>query len=189
MWPRSAGFTLVELVMVMVVIGILGAIAGNRFFDNQVFEARAYADQARALIRYAQKLAIAQNRNVYVRSTPSGFAVCLDAGAACAAAANLAQAPGGTNNGNAATRAFCVNGAGAYVANWACLGRPATVSIASPAQRNEMATGGYFYFDAAGRPYNKADTDSSTFSRLTLTISSGPQTTTLNVEAETGYVF
>lgn len=189
MRPGPAGFTIVELVMVMVVIGILGAVAGNRFFSNQVFEARAYADQAKALIRYAQKLAIAQNRNVYVRSTPSGFAVCLDAGAACAAAANLAQAPGGANNGNAATRAYCVNGAGAYVANWACLGRPATVSIASTAQRNEMATGGYFYFDAAGRPYNKADTASSTFARLTLNFSSGSQTSTLNVEAETGYVF
>lgn len=190
MRPGSAGFTIVELVMVMVVIGILGAVAGDRFFSNQVFEARAYADQSKALIRYAQKLAIAQNRNVYVRSTPSGFAVCLDAGAACATAANLAQAPGGTNNGNAATRAFCVNAAnGTYVTNWACLGRPATVSIASTAQRNEMATGGYFYFDAAGRPYNKADTGASTFTRLTLNFSSGSQTSTLNVEAETGYVF
>lgn len=183
---------MVELVMVMVLIGILGAVAGNRFFGSQVFEARAYADQSKALIRYAQKLAIAQNRNVYVRSTPDGFAVCLDAGAACATPGDRVQAPGGGNNGSAATRSFCVSGA--YVANWACIGRPAAVAVAvnGSGQRAEMAAGGFFFFDAAGRPFNRADPasgGSSTFARLTLNVRSGNQTSTLNVEAETGYVF
>ena len=180
---------MVELIMVMVLIGILGAVAGSRFFDRRVFESRAYADQAKALVRYAQKLAIAQNRPVYVRATPNGFAVCFDAGAACAAG-NLAQAPGGTNDNSAATRAFCVAG-GAYVANWACLGRPPAVTIASPVARNEMANGGFFFFDAAGRPFNRNDAvgGNSSFARLTLNFDSGDQRATLNIEAETGYVF
>jgi MSHA pilin protein MshC len=182
-----AGFTMVELIVVIVLIGILGAIAGSRLFDNQVFEARAYADQSRSLIRYAQKLAIAQNRAVFVRSTPNGFAVCFIA--TCATAADLAQAPGSSNNGSTATREFCVGANGQYVANWACLGRPATVVIASTVQRAEMAANGFFYFDRAGRPFNSSDTGASTFTRLTLNFSSGAQTATLNVEAETGYVF
>lgn len=190
-----AGFTMIELIMVIVLIGIIGAVVGSRFVDRQVFEARAFADQAKALIRYAQKLAIAQNRLVYVRSTPAGFAVCFDVnpatGTVCSTAANLAQAPGGANNGTTATRAFCVFPAGgAYVANWACLGSPG-IGIASTAPRNEMAQNGYFYFDAAGRPFNSGNDVNgvSGFTRLTLNFSSGNQTATLNVEAETGYVF
>lgn len=192
---HRAGFTMVELIMVIVLIGILGAVAGSRFFDKQVYEARAFADQAKALIRYAQKLAIAQNRPVYVRSTPAGFAVCFDfsvaTGTVCNTAADLAQAPGGSNNGTTATRAFCVFPAGgAYVANWACLGSPG-IGIASTAARNEMAPNGFFFFDAAGRPFNSGNAVDgvSGFTRLTLNFSSGNQTATLNVEAETGYVF
>lgn len=188
--PDHTGFTMVELIMVMVLVGILGAVAGSRFFDRQVFESRAYADQARSLIRYAQKLAIAQNRPVFVRSTPNGFAVCFDAGAACTAP-NLAQAPGGANNGSADTRAFCIGPNNLYIANWACLGRPQSVTIASAAARNEMANGGFFFFDSAGRPFNRNDTvgGTSSFARLTLNFDSGNQRATLNVEAETGYVF
>ncbi|TYQ19738.1 UNVERIFIED_ORG: MSHA pilin protein MshC [Zoogloea ramigera] len=197
--PDRAGFTMVELIMVMVLIGILGAVAGSRFFDREVFEARAYADQAKALIRYAQKLAIAQNRPVFVRSTPAGFAVCFDlavnatsgARTVCNTAADLAQAPGGANNGTTATRAFCIAPDNLYIANWACLGRPPSVAVASTAARNEMADSGFFFFDSAGRPFNRNDTvgGASSFARLTLNVDSGNQRATLNIEAETGYVF
>ena len=57
---------MVELVTVIVVMGILGAIAASRFFDGDTFAGRAYSDQVKSVIRYAQKLAIAQNRRVFV---------------------------------------------------------------------------------------------------------------------------
>jgi MSHA pilin protein MshC len=45
----DAGFTIIELVTVLIVVGIVGAIGVGRFFDNRVFENRAYADQAKAI--------------------------------------------------------------------------------------------------------------------------------------------
>ena len=62
----NAGFTVVELVLVIVIIGILGAIAGPRFFDNSVFDERAYYDELASAIRYAQKVAVASGCRVRV---------------------------------------------------------------------------------------------------------------------------
>lgn len=77
------GFTLVELVMTMIIIGIVGAVAAPRFFDNNVFQSRGFADQVQATLRYAQKVAIAQNRFVCAAFTNSSVTLSLGATAAC----------------------------------------------------------------------------------------------------------
>ena len=66
---EMTGFTLVELVMTLVIAGILAAVVAPRFFDNNVFQSRGFADQVQASLRYAQKEAIAQHRNVCVTFT------------------------------------------------------------------------------------------------------------------------
>jgi MSHA pilin protein MshC len=184
---RVGGFTMVELVTVIVLIGILGGIGYARFADTRSFSNRSYADQAKAVIRYAQKLAITQNRAVFVRSQPGGFAVCYNN--ACSNAAALAAAPGGSNSGSTSTRAFCQL-AGNYVANWMCEANPNnSVAVASDAARPEFGANGVFYFDGLGRPYNSGDVlGTPTFTRMILTFTSGTSVNSFTIEAVTGYV-
>lgn len=48
----------------MVIIAILGAVAGPRFFDNTAFDERAYLDEVASSLRYAQKIAVASGCRV-----------------------------------------------------------------------------------------------------------------------------
>lgn len=74
---RQSGFTLVELVMTIIIIGILAAIAVPRFFDEDVFQSRGFAEQVKASLRYAQKVAIAQRRNACVAFTANSMTLTI----------------------------------------------------------------------------------------------------------------
>jgi len=69
--PRhhQRGFTLIELVMVMVLLGVLSVYAVPRVFNTKDFYARGFHDETLSLIRYAQKTAVAQRRTVCVNLT------------------------------------------------------------------------------------------------------------------------
>lgn len=80
----NAGFSLIELVTVMVVVGILAAFAIPRFVDRTGFESRGFYDQAQGIVRYAQKIAIAQRQSppkppVFVVIGANQIQVCYDA--------------------------------------------------------------------------------------------------------------
>lgn len=70
--PDERGFTLVELVVVMILIGILAVFAMPRFADRGDFDARGFYDGTLATLRYAQKSAIAQRRTVCVAFSAAG---------------------------------------------------------------------------------------------------------------------
>lgn len=66
---QARGFTLIELIMVMILTGILAVAVVPRFFDKTTFEAKGFYDQTFAILRYAQKAAIAKRRTVCVAFT------------------------------------------------------------------------------------------------------------------------
>lgn len=70
------GFTLVELITIMAIVGILAVAAIPRFVDSNAFQARGAADQVRAALRYGQKIAIAQHGNVSVTVSSAADTNC-----------------------------------------------------------------------------------------------------------------
>jgi len=175
------GFTLVELIMVIVIVGIIGAVIAPRFFSRTTFDASGYNNQVIALLRHGQKLAIAQNRNVFVRLNGSSVALCYNA--TCSAGARV-LAPGSANSASAATRLRCADPAtNVFDGGWACEGVPNGVAMTAAAT---------FYFDAAGTPFAVGDgqpTLVSTFpDRLSLSVSGAGIALTTNIEGGTGYV-
>lgn len=78
----SSGFTLVELVVVIALTGIMVAVAAPRFASGDIFETRGDAGLLSSTLRYAQKTAIAQRKNVFVlhtEATPDVVRLCFDA--------------------------------------------------------------------------------------------------------------
>lgn len=121
---NQRGFTLIELIMVMVIVGIMAVFVAPRFFDANVFKSRGFADQVQASLRYAQKEAIAQRRYVCV-TFPTNNSIKLMIGTTTACGSNLPPLSGG-----AATYSITAN--------------PATITFQT------LPAG--FYFSAGGVP-------------------------------------
>lgn len=124
-FPKGVrGFTLIELVMVIVLLGVLAVFVAPRL-NSRDFEARGFHDGTLALLRYAQKTAIAQRRTVCVAFGPASATLTM------AAAAGSTTCPGNALVGPRGESPAQVTA------------RPGAAYVAQP---------GDFHFDGLGQP-------------------------------------
>lgn len=123
---RQRGFTLVELIVTMLVVGILAIAIVPRMTLLRGFDEVGYRDRVRATLEYARKSAVAQRRNV--RVTIAASAVSVDV---------QQLTPEGTGGG--AWAALNLAGSG-------------TNAFAPPAGTTLTPANDTLIFDALGRP-------------------------------------
>lgn len=72
---EQRGFTLTELVTVIVILGVLSVAALPLWFNRTDFEQRGYFDELLQATRYAQKLAVASNCDVRITINANNFSL------------------------------------------------------------------------------------------------------------------
>jgi MSHA pilin protein MshC len=144
---RARGYSLIELVTCLMIVGILGAVIAPRMFSYQPFQARGYADELAGALRYTQSVAVSSGCDASITINVAGYQALqrAAAGNTCAAAGGwvtpIVRADGGTLSGTA----------------------PSGV-VTAPAYR--------FVFDATGRVINGTPPALS-ISSFTLTVDPG----------------
>ena len=122
--PAAAGFTLVELVMVIVILGALATFALPRALDLTAWRLRAFGDELLAQNQAMQRLALQQRRVVVGTLTGTGASYAYGGGGAtivslsCPAAASPCIGEGGsrTVTFNAGNTGRAVTSTGAAMA-------------------------------------------------------------------------
>jgi MSHA pilin protein MshC len=83
---NQCGFTLIELVMTLIIVGILSVVVVPKMFVKSVFQSRGLTDQVQASLRFAQKMASAQHRFVCATFTSTSLSLTTGATNTCGTA-------------------------------------------------------------------------------------------------------
>ena len=126
---KTDGFTMIELVTVMSIVGIMAAYALPSLRQMMFLKTAGYSDVVKATIDYARKLAVAQRRHTCVSIAASTITVTVDRGL-----------PASHTNGTCPSTLLLPSGSNVVTA-------PSTVTV-SPAVSLD--------FDAEGRPVTGA---------------------------------
>ena len=137
------GFTLIELVMVLVVTAVLAAVAMPSFNSVTGFSARGFHDQTLAYLRFAQKTAVAQRRTVCVSFTGSSIALEIAStnGASNCASAGILTGPLGETPAVLNAKSGVAYSATPTAFNFDGLGQPITAGGATQASQTIQISG------------------------------------------------
>ena len=72
-YRHATGFSLIELITVVVLLAILGVVALGRFGNQDAFAARGFFDDTVAAVRFAQKFAVSSGCDVQVVTTATSY--------------------------------------------------------------------------------------------------------------------
>lgn len=165
--PHQRGFTLIELIMVIVLLGVLAVYAAPRIFDSNDFNARGFHDETLSLLRYAQKTAIAQRRTVCVTFTASPTA-------SARLSIALAEGPSPCDAALIGPNKNCTDGTPA--GSKGCItAKPGISYSTGPASLN---------FDGLGQPVDSAGVPLTIIAPIQVTNAAKA----ITVEKDTGYV-
>ncbi len=167
---HQRGFTLVELVMTLVIIGILAAVVGPRFFDRQVFDERLFFEETVSAVRYAQKLALASGCDVQVSIDSLGYRLLKERDC----------------DSKTAVPDFCETGNPEECQVFTSVGDVYEGFSSSDTQITKL--GFPLAFDSLGVPRGKAETQCKKFNGNTPIACATIGAFTFNVTAETGLV-
>lgn len=95
------GFTMLELILVISVLGVLTALAAPRLVDSNALQERAAQAQLRGLLVHARQLAIAQQREVCAQLTAARVRLVYVVAGQCSPGTTV-RAPAGNCNSPAA---------------------------------------------------------------------------------------
>jgi len=72
---HNSGFSLIELLAVVILLGILGVVALGRIGDQSQFAARGFYDDTVTAVSFAQKFAISSGCDVRVVTTANSYSL------------------------------------------------------------------------------------------------------------------